>query len=46
MAKTERLNVRTTEALKEKIIKTAISRGVTVSEIINDFIKSLPTPKN
>jgi len=46
MAKTERLNVRTTEVLKEKIIKTAINRGVTVSEIINDFIKSLPNPND
>ncbi len=46
MAKTERLNVRTTELLKEKVIKTAIKQGVTVSELINDFIKSLPNPKD
>jgi len=46
MAKTERLNIRTTEILKEKIMKVAIRRGVTISEMINDYIKSLPNPKD
>jgi antitoxin component of RelBE/YafQ-DinJ toxin-antitoxin module len=45
MAKTERLNIRTTQYLKNKITRVAEERGVTVSELINDYIKRLPAPK-
>jgi antitoxin component of RelBE/YafQ-DinJ toxin-antitoxin module len=39
--KTERINVRTTKQLKEKITKIAEEKGVPVSEFINDYIKGL-----
>jgi antitoxin component of RelBE/YafQ-DinJ toxin-antitoxin module len=46
MAKTERLNIRTTEQLKSKLEAIAKERGITVSEMINDYIKRLPNPKS
>ena len=46
MAKTERLNIRTTEQLKSKIEAVAALRGITVSEMVNDYIKRLPNPKS
>ena len=45
MAKTERLNIRTTKYLKQKVEAIAKERDVTVSELINDYIKRLPNPK-
>jgi antitoxin component of RelBE/YafQ-DinJ toxin-antitoxin module len=45
MAKTERLNIRTTKDLKQKVEAIAKERDVTVSELINDYIKRLPNPK-
>ncbi len=39
--KTERINVRTTKQLKEKITKMADEKGVPVSELIDDYIKGL-----
>jgi antitoxin component of RelBE/YafQ-DinJ toxin-antitoxin module len=41
MARTERLNIRISSELKEKIKKIAESKGLTVSELIVDYIKSL-----
>jgi antitoxin component of RelBE/YafQ-DinJ toxin-antitoxin module len=46
MTKTERLNIRTTKQLKSKIEAVARARGVTISEMVNDYIKRLPIPKN
>lgn len=46
MAKTERLNIRTTEQLKSKLEAVAKERGITVSEMVNDYIKRLPNPKS
>jgi antitoxin component of RelBE/YafQ-DinJ toxin-antitoxin module len=46
MAKTERLSIRTTQRLKDKIARLAVERGITVSEMVNDYIKSLPEPKD
>jgi hypothetical protein len=44
--KTERISIRTTKALKDKIEKVATERKVTVSEMINDYIKRLPIPRD
>ncbi len=44
--KTERISIRTTKALKDKIEKVAAERKVTVSEMINDYIKRLPIPRD
>jgi antitoxin component of RelBE/YafQ-DinJ toxin-antitoxin module len=46
MAKTERLNIRTTKQLKSKIEAVAKERGITISEMVNDYIKRLPNPKS
>ncbi|MEG4006830.1 hypothetical protein QUA23_12120 [Microcoleus sp. Pol1C5] len=40
---TERINVRTTKQLKEKITKIADEKGVPVSELIDDDIKGFPS---
>jgi antitoxin component of RelBE/YafQ-DinJ toxin-antitoxin module len=45
MAKTTRLNIRLTETLKEKVDQVAKERGITISELITDYIKRLPAPK-
>ena len=41
--KTERINARTSKQLKEKITKIADEKGVPVSELIDDYIKGLPS---
>ena len=46
MVKTTRLNIRITAALKEKVERVAKERGITVSELITDYIKRLPKPKD
>jgi antitoxin component of RelBE/YafQ-DinJ toxin-antitoxin module len=46
LVKTERLSIRTTKQLKSKIEAVAKERGVTVSEMVNDYIKRLPNPKS
>jgi antitoxin component of RelBE/YafQ-DinJ toxin-antitoxin module len=45
MAKTTRIYIRITETLKEKAERVAKEREITVSELITDFIKRLPSPK-
>jgi antitoxin component of RelBE/YafQ-DinJ toxin-antitoxin module len=42
MARTEKVIVRLTKKEKEKIEKYAKYMGVSMSEIIQDYIKSLP----
>jgi antitoxin component of RelBE/YafQ-DinJ toxin-antitoxin module len=44
-AKTERLSIRTTKQLKKKIEAVAKERDITVSEMVNDYIKRLPNPQ-
>jgi antitoxin component of RelBE/YafQ-DinJ toxin-antitoxin module len=44
MIKTARLNIRLSEVLKSKVEQVAKERGVTVSELITDYIKRLPNP--
>jgi antitoxin component of RelBE/YafQ-DinJ toxin-antitoxin module len=46
MVKDTRLNIRITETLKTKVEQIAKERGITVSELITDYIKRLPTPAN
>ena len=46
MTKDARLNIRITETLKEKVEQVAKERGVTVSELMTDYIKRLPMPKS
>ena len=43
--KTERINIRTTKQLKDKIARIAQKQGVPVAELINDYIKQLPEPQ-
>jgi antitoxin component of RelBE/YafQ-DinJ toxin-antitoxin module len=46
MTKTTRIYIRITEALKDKAERVAKEREVTVSELITDYIKRLPIPKD
>lgn len=43
--KTERLSIRTTKQLKNKIEAVAKERDITISEMVNDYIKRLPNPQ-
>jgi len=45
MSRTERLQIRISRPLKEKVEKVAKERNITVSELIVDYIKRLPNPK-
>jgi uncharacterized protein (DUF1778 family) len=44
MTRTERLNIRISFELKEKLKKIAAANNVNVSEFVVDLIKSLPKP--
>jgi antitoxin component of RelBE/YafQ-DinJ toxin-antitoxin module len=46
VTKATRLNIRITEVLKEKVERVARERQITVSELITDYIKRLPLPKD
>jgi antitoxin component of RelBE/YafQ-DinJ toxin-antitoxin module len=45
MAKTARIEFRLSPELKAKAEKVAKERNVTVSEMLTDYIKRLPSPK-
>lgn len=45
MSRTERLQIRISPELKEKVEKIAKERNVSVSELLVDYIKRLPSPK-
>lgn len=45
MSRTERLYIRISPELKDKVTKIAKERNVTVSELLVDYIKRLPNPK-
>jgi antitoxin component of RelBE/YafQ-DinJ toxin-antitoxin module len=46
MAKTERIQIRISPELKIKAEKIADERNVSVSEMLMDYIKRLPNPKD
>ncbi|MBV9385539.1 MAG: hypothetical protein JOZ78_03820 [Chroococcidiopsidaceae cyanobacterium CP_BM_ER_R8_30] len=45
MPRTERLYIRISPELKDKVTRVAKERNVTVSELLVDYIKRLPNPK-
>ncbi len=45
MSRTNKVIVRLTDREKEKILTYAKSLGVSMSEIVQDWIKQLPDPK-
>ena len=45
MSRTERLSIRISPELKEKVEAVARERNISVSELIVDYIKRLPYPK-
>lgn len=45
MARTERLHIRISPELKAKVEAVALERNISVSELLVDYIKRLPTPK-
>lgn len=45
MARTNKVIVRLTDKEKEKILTYAQTLGVSMSEIVQDWIKQLPEPK-
>lgn len=45
MSRTERLQIRISPELKQKVERVASERNLTVSELIVDYIKRLPNPK-
>ena len=45
MSITERLQIRISPELKEKVEKVAKERNISVSELLVDYIKRLPNPK-
>ena len=45
MSRTERLYIRISPELKDKVTKIALERNITVSELLVDYIKRLPSPK-
>jgi antitoxin component of RelBE/YafQ-DinJ toxin-antitoxin module len=45
MSRTERLSIRISPELKEKVEGVAKERNISVSELIVDYIKRLPNPK-
>lgn len=45
MSRTERLQIRISPELKEKVEAVAKERNISVSELLVDYIKRLPHPK-
>lgn len=45
MARTERIDIRVSPELKTKVAAVAKERGLTVSELLIDYLKRLPAPK-
>ena len=45
MSRTERLQIRISQELKEKVEGIAKERNISVSELLVDYIKRLPNPK-
>ncbi|HIK08710.1 MAG TPA: ribbon-helix-helix protein, CopG family [Oscillatoriaceae cyanobacterium M33_DOE_052] len=45
MAREELLQIRLTKKEKDRLQAEAESRGVSMSEVIRDYIKRLPAPK-
>jgi predicted transcriptional regulator len=45
MSRTERLQIRISPELKKKVELIAKERNVSVSELVVDYIKRLPSPK-
>lgn len=46
MPRTERIDFRISPELKQKVETIAKERGVSVSELLTDYIKRLPNPKD
>ncbi len=46
MVRSERIEFRIAPELKEKVEKIAKERNTTVSEMLTDYIKRLPKPKD
>ena len=45
MSRTNKVIVRLTDREKEKILTYALELGVSMSEVVQDWIKQLPDPK-